>query len=307
MRNGSDPCGKIFIAGTGRSGTTHLGKLLGMHPQIYHIPVESRFIVDEGGLEDLVERLTARYTPNHGELALKMFKATYVNERLGPEIDEGLKQLIARLTLCRHQQQIPGASDETTASQPVIITRLFARHFKRREELVALCRRVVDHSFSTVARKNRKCFWCEKTPLNLLSIEFLWEMFPEAAVIHIKRDPRGVFQSFLKQPWIPDDPEAVIHLLGAIYDRWKHVKERVDFTDRRYIEIKIEDMANNPTERMRELLVFLGADSRVDYPQNSFIREKIEYWRQECPIDLIRLCEKRLAEYFELMGYSIEH
>ena len=68
MRNGSDPCGKIFIAGTGRSGTTHLGKLLGMHPQIYHIPVESRFIVDEGGLEDLVERLTARYTPNHGEL-----------------------------------------------------------------------------------------------------------------------------------------------------------------------------------------------------------------------------------------------
>jgi len=49
--------GKIFIGGTGRSGTTILGYTLSLHKRVFTLPFESRFIVDPGGVEDLVSSL----------------------------------------------------------------------------------------------------------------------------------------------------------------------------------------------------------------------------------------------------------
>lgn len=310
MEAGIQECGRIFVAGTGRSGTTHLASLLGAHPQIFHIPFEARFIVDAGGLEDLIDWLTVRYTPNHGDQALRVFQAFYLNRRLGDEVYRGLSELIERLTLHRHEQPVPALAPEEGGyayrkPAPATHTRVFARYFDRRADLVDLCRRYVDQIFSAMAANQRKTFWCEKTPLNLLSLEFLWEMFPDAAVIHIKRDPRGVLQSLLKQAWAPNDPEPALHMLRAIYSRWRKVKERLDFSEKRYMEVKIEDFPDNPPERMKDLLSFIGADARVSYPNESFSRDRIEYWRQECPRDLLNLCEKNLGEFFELMGYEI--
>jgi hypothetical protein len=53
----------IFVAGTGRSGTSQLANILGEHPQIHRIPIETHFIVDPGGLRDLADALTIRYDP----------------------------------------------------------------------------------------------------------------------------------------------------------------------------------------------------------------------------------------------------
>ncbi len=61
----------IFVAGTGRSGTSQLANILGEHPQIHRIPIETRFIVDPGGLRDLADALTVRYDPYVGDDALR--------------------------------------------------------------------------------------------------------------------------------------------------------------------------------------------------------------------------------------------
>src|SRR5918992_668117 len=61
----------IFVAGTGRSGTSQLADILGEHPQIHRIPIETRFIVDPGGFRDLADALTIRYDPYVGEDALR--------------------------------------------------------------------------------------------------------------------------------------------------------------------------------------------------------------------------------------------
>jgi hypothetical protein len=49
--------GKIFIAGTGRSGTSILHQILGTHAEIFKIPYESKFIVEGDGLNALLPRL----------------------------------------------------------------------------------------------------------------------------------------------------------------------------------------------------------------------------------------------------------
>ena len=44
----------VFVGGAGPSGTHVLARLLGRHPRLAEIPIESRFHCDEGGMPDLI-------------------------------------------------------------------------------------------------------------------------------------------------------------------------------------------------------------------------------------------------------------
>jgi hypothetical protein len=64
----------IFVGGTGRSGTTLLAEIIGQHPLVWNVPTETRFLVDPGGVRDLVPALSTTYTPFHGSDALTRFR-----------------------------------------------------------------------------------------------------------------------------------------------------------------------------------------------------------------------------------------
>ena len=53
----------IFIGGTGRSGTSHLSKILGEYPSIWSLKQECRFIIDPGGIEDIVHAFIMTQPP----------------------------------------------------------------------------------------------------------------------------------------------------------------------------------------------------------------------------------------------------
>ena len=65
---------RLFIGGTGRSGTTILYKALGAHRDIYALPWEMRFIVDPDGLMTLIDSLTGSYSPPRAGEALYRFE-----------------------------------------------------------------------------------------------------------------------------------------------------------------------------------------------------------------------------------------
>jgi omega-hydroxy-beta-dihydromenaquinone-9 sulfotransferase len=65
--------GPIFIGGTGRSGTTVLARLFGTHPDVWSVPVESRLLIDPGGLIDLVDAVSTSYSPAVAHVALVKF------------------------------------------------------------------------------------------------------------------------------------------------------------------------------------------------------------------------------------------
>lgn len=52
------------MAGRGRCGTNQLVRILGEHPEVWSLG-EARFLVDGGGLEDLVHALTVAYPAFH--------------------------------------------------------------------------------------------------------------------------------------------------------------------------------------------------------------------------------------------------
>lgn len=97
-------------------------------------------------------------------------------------------------------------------------------------------------------------------------MDFLWELVPEAAIVHIKRHPVAVVASRLDQPWAPPTVDSTLAWLKPVYDRWLAWKTTVDLTGKRYAEVRAEDLAANWPEQRRALFELLGVD---DFPTRS--------------------------------------
>ena len=82
--------------------------------------------------------------------------------------------------------------DEYGPSQLRRCRRVVPRFFSNHTNLLGICRNLIEKLFGSVMQKSGKHWWCEKTPFNLLPMDFLWDLFPNTYVLHIKRDPRGV-------------------------------------------------------------------------------------------------------------------
>jgi omega-hydroxy-beta-dihydromenaquinone-9 sulfotransferase len=252
----------IFVAGTGRSGTTHLAQILGEHPDISTFEHESRFLIDPGGLEDLVRALTEAYTPFHADDALSRLQDLLRLRLTGKEEafatwdvpgevgQERYRRWVDRFLADLTWYIFDEATDRPGGGPYFVTSRRVGRYYGKRSELIALCRNYVNELFSGVAKDRGKRIWCEKTPFNLLSMAFLWELFPEATIVHIMRHPVAVAASFLDQTWAPSDVESVCSYLEPIYRRWLNFRDSYPGFDTRYVELRLEDLAVDwPSQR----------------------------------------------------------
>jgi hypothetical protein len=74
----------IFVGGSGRSGTTVLLRAIGEHPDVYSIPVETRFLVDNDGLLDLFNCLTHDFSLSRARGALFRFQQLMTEQLANP-------------------------------------------------------------------------------------------------------------------------------------------------------------------------------------------------------------------------------
>jgi hypothetical protein len=266
---------RIFVGGTGRSGTTQIAEIIGQHPLVWYVPQETRFLVDPGGLNDLVESLSTRYTPFHGWDALTRFESllgrggrhsttTFPHADLpgifGAErYARWVERFLAELTWYEFD-------DRSTR-------RVVGRYFADRSELVRLCRSYVDELFTAGAQAHEKPYWCEKTPTNVLATDFLWELFPEAVIVQIVRHPVQVAASHLSMDWAPDDIASVCAWLEPLYRRWLASNA---VTDPRCVQVRLEDLADDwPAQRQR-LFARLGLpDAATELTMST---ERVAHW-----------------------------
>lgn len=136
--------------------------------------------------------------------------------------------------------------------EPRACRRVVARYFPDRAELIGILREFAAGLFGAAAEAAGKRIWCEKTPFNLLSVRFLLELFPEATVVVIMRHPVSVAASHLDQPWAPSTLEGVLGWLEPVYQWWLAQRPAL-LQDRRYIEVKAENLAARWPDGRREL------------------------------------------------------
>lgn len=338
---------RIFIGGTGRSGTTILYRALGCHENIYALPKEMRFITEPDGLINLVDALTIRYSINQAREAVYKFdrlmrdymsnpqNPIYPNYNLSDWI--GKDYFYQRLdAFCAELIDFsfdgisaplrPGSGE---ASNPVWkkqfkeIARFrksgsgeipqfkfphrninVVKYFSDRDEMLHLTACFIDDLFMHVTKNEKKLTWCEKTPNNLQSIDFIWELFPQAVFIHMVRDPRGVLASMQKVRWAPDKTEQLCLFLRHIYDRWFDLKEKIDVGKYRFLEIKLEHLAAYPDATLEKISEFCDLPNTYrNLPKIS--QDQVNNWQSVINHEDKKIANKLLGEYIVRLGYSI--
>ncbi|WP_155370953.1 sulfotransferase family protein [Catellatospora vulcania] len=312
----------IFVAGTGRSGTSQLATILGEHPQIHRIPRETRFIVDPGGLRDLADALTVRYDPFVGEDALRRLSNMLTVRLPGGRDDRGLTvagaigerhywdavgRLWPQLVACTFDEAVPAAGSghadwPAGPFEPQSHRRVLPRHFRDRRELLEILRHTVDTMFGAAAADAGKPIWCEKTPFNLLCMDFLWELFPDAAIVHVKRHPVAVVASHVDQPWAPPTVDGALAWLKPVYERWLAWKATADLAGRRYVEVKAEDLAADWPEQRRALFELLGVDDFAT--RSTFQPRSLDHRHDQFDPATREHVERTLADVIPALGYA---
>jgi Sulfotransferase family len=170
----------IFVGGTGRSGTTILGRLLGKHSDYTVIPVEAKFHCSPDGLPGV---LLGTESPEE-------FARRVVNEWFHPPGQT------ARL-----------AAFVNPAALDVALARFLARAVR---DPVAAGRGLVQELFGGYARSQDRYGWVEMTPINAMwGAPQLAILFPELRLVNVIRDGRDVVGSLIAMGWMDNAPQAL--------------------------------------------------------------------------------------------------
>ena len=250
----------VFVGGTGRSGTTVMGDLLGSHKDIRtSVPIEIKFLANKSGLLHLVFgrdksdqkenvsllNVTGRIRKRRrAKQALVKIEAEFLDRIWNdwwdidapPPHGRGLHSGISKQRL----QELLDRLIKDLRINRVWAARRFMRDFISSQE----------------GHGNQK-YWVETTPLNVAQARRIKKLFPNALFINMVRDPRDVIASLLTKNWGPTTPlEGLEWIEKRLIDGHKALRE---IPSKQKITIALEDLAiHNREETYQSIITFLG-------------------------------------------------
>jgi hypothetical protein len=251
----------VFVGGTGRSGTTVVGDLLGNHSKIRtSTPIEIKFLTNKSGLVDVVFGYGSEIEKSAGKVSILNFR-TYRKRKLKEK--ERFAKIFAEFNKFIWEKWwdidappphgrglISGISKSDLED---LLARL-ERELKLNRKWAA--RRFMGAFISKQFDAGDETYWVETTPMNIPEANKLQELFPNALFINMVRDPRDVIASLLTKKWGPTTP---LEGLDWIEKRLLAGHEALSFINpAKKITIALEDLAINSREQTyKKLLAFL--------------------------------------------------
>jgi hypothetical protein len=253
----------IFIVGVSRSGTSLMRHILNQSDSIA-ISRENHFLGHMIGSEGTRRKFRQFGELSDDENVRKLVKYIYSG---GLEKSSKLRGLSShwRWVIRRIKQedflQAVLASDRTERGLFTVLMQLFAD-------------------------RKGKPIMGEKTPSHIRYVPTLLRWFPQAKVIHMIRDPRGVFVSELRRRYAESE-SAPYKQLKRVYPLFKayillqtmvtwldsvkrYQQYRVLFPDKYYL-MKFEDLVSDPETNIRSLCDFLGVDFQQEMLEQSVV------------------------------------
>ena len=280
----------VFVGGTGRSGTTVMGDLLGKHPDVRtSTPIEIKFLSNRSGLLDVV--FGRDESPNKKKETVSIFHyRTYRKRKLREK--EKLADILAEF-----EDQVWNKWWDIDAPPPHGRGLISGISRSNLEKLMTSLRRDLKINRIWAARRFMKRFialqdeagsekyWVETTPMNIPTADKLLKLFPNALFITMVRDPRDVIASLLTKNWGPTTPmEGLTWIEKRLLDGHNALKE---VPLKQKITIALEDLAiDNREETYRKLSNFLEIPESLE--MGKFFEEELTpenatsgRWKQE--------------------------
>lgn len=288
----------VFIGGTGRSGTSIMGDLLGSHPD-FHFPAhENKLIVERGGLRDLVEILPRNVDilRRHFAIvhflnrALKMQQFGFANAELNQALSEMCRQGTSyQVAFDQLQRQNPGIQGSIHAIGVRFGLPQYEKHLNDfLGKLIAhtdengivdtdgllkpffLVRNLSEDELLDHARtflfglycQDESHRWGDDTPSNALNLDFLFRLFPKAKFIHMMRDPADTVSSYTKQVWFPNDPALAANQIASMLLRTEALE--AELPEGSVLNLRMEDLVRDRDASLQRIADFLGVENRFN-------------------------------------------
>jgi hypothetical protein len=104
------------------------------------------------------------------------------------------------------------------------------------------------------------------------------------------------------QPWAPPTVDGALAWLEPVYDRWLAWKTTADLPDRRYVEVRAEDLATDWPEQRRALFHRLGVDDVVT--RSTFQPHVLNSRDEQFDARTREYVERTLGGVIPAMGYT---
>jgi hypothetical protein len=184
---------------------------------------------------------------------------------------------------------------------------------------------VVEASFLAYADHHGKRRWGDKTPIYVLWIPLLANLFPSARFIQLIRDGRDVALSYLSVPWGP----RTIWQAAWKWDRDVRSGRRAGraLGVGRYLELRYEDLVRDPRGTLESASAFIRVEFSEDMlrfhedgrerlfapsdgipfhagsarPPTAGVRD----WRSQMPVASVRAFEAVAGELLGELGYAL--
>ena len=169
-----------------------------------------------------------------------------------------------------------------------------------------------------------KLHWGDKSPINMRVISGIFRRFPRAKFVHAIRDGRDVVCSL--HTHTPTFKKGVAHRDGTevpwetCIDRWcSRVHMGIGWrSDKRYYEVKYEDLVLKPEETLKALFGWLDEPweskiletsqlTKVDtHPEVSkpINNSAVGRWKEDLPVDVRGLFRGTAQGLLVLLGYA---
>ena len=250
----------VFVGGTGRSGTTVVGDLLGQHEHIRtSVPIEIKFLANKSGLLQLV---FGRDTPDiEKKIALLDLRSRLRRYKRKREKFKKIQdEFLDRIWNTWWDIDAPpphGRGLQSGITKQQLEKLLATLIFELRINRVWAARRFMRNFISSQTAHRGQKYWVETTPLNIAQGQRILKIFPNALFINMVRDPRDVIASLLTKNWGPTTPlEGIEWIQKRLIDAHHALRT---IPAKQQITIALEDLAINKREQSYQaLLTFLG-------------------------------------------------
>jgi hypothetical protein len=282
----------IFVGGAGRSGTTLVVDLLGLHPRISPV-YETDFVIE------LIDLLFSDKPPPLDEVV----------DRARTCMDKWTRPLPLRPHYKREHERFHHGPHYILFDREFALARTaeFIQSVKQGRAAAGL-RALMIALFREHCRLDGKVRWANKTPAYVNHMPILHRLFPRMRFIHCVRDGRDVVCSAMTRPWGPPTvQEAATWWAGKIRDGVEFGRQHPD----RCLDVRYEDLLRQPEPTLQRIFEWLTEESCpteiVRRYQEGGIRlatERIGEWQRKLSSTDLGVIDQHGGHWLAHFGYS---